>query len=223
MKIRVLAFATVSDILGRAPRVVEVVEGSRLADLQKALEEIDVRMSGLWPRLAIAVDGRLVKGDVELVDGCEVALLPPVSGGEPVPPICHEPIDLGLLSREVQAPEKGALLLFQGNVRNHHAGRPVLGLCYSAYEVMASERIRRICSELEASDPTLRVVIQHRLGEVPAGEPSVVIAVASAHRQAAYEASRTALERLKKEVPIWKLERYADGEEVWREDEALIT
>ena len=122
---------------------------------------------------------------------------------------------------EVASPERGAVLVFEGRVRNHHGGRAVAALTYSAYETMAAERLERICRELEESAPGLKVAIRHRLGEVPAGEASVVIAVASPHRQAAYEASRLALERLKKEVPIWKLERYGDGSESWREEEAL--
>ena len=112
-------------------------------------------------------------------------------------------------------------MVFLGNVRNHHAGREVAALTYSAYRTMAEARLEAIVSELEAADEDLRSEIVHRLGEVPVGEPSVVIAVASPHRAAAYEASRLALERLKREVPIWKRERYADGETVWREEEPL--
>jgi molybdopterin synthase catalytic subunit len=85
---------------------------------------------------------------------------------------------------------------------------------------MAADTLAKIVSDLEASGP--RVAIVHRLGEVPVGEPSVVIAVGSPHRAAADEASRTALERLKSEVPIWTREHYAEGEAVWREEEALV-
>jgi molybdopterin synthase catalytic subunit len=86
---------------------------------------------------------------------------------------------------------------------------------------MAETVLRRIAADLVAGADRLRAAIVHRLGEVPVGEPSVVIAVASPHRAAAYEASRTALERLKREAPIWKREHYADGEAAWREEEAL--
>lgn len=112
-------------------------------------------------------------------------------------------------------------MIFLGNVRDHHAGRPVAKLTYSAYRPMALEGLRKIVADLEAGAPGLRAAIVHRLGEVPVGEASVVIAVASPHRAAAYEASRTALERLKAEIPIWKREHYADGEEAWREEEPL--
>lgn len=222
MKVRVLAFATASDHLGRAPRLVELAEGSRLSDLRRRLEAEAPGLGVLWPRLAVAVGGQLAPGDPELADGVEVALLPPVSGGAPPPALCHGPLDVAALSAEVAGPERGALLVFLGNVRNHHGGRAVEALDYSAYASMAAERLALICRELEAAAPGLRVAIQHRLGEVAAGEASVVIAVAAPHRQAAYEASRLALERLKKEVPIWKRERYADGSEAWREEEALL-
>ena len=88
---------------------------------------------------------------------------------------------------------------------------------------MALEGLRRIVADLEAGHENLRAAIVHRLGEVSVGEPSVVIAIASPHRAAAYDASRAALERLKAEIPIWKREHYADGEAAWREEEPLGT
>ena len=121
----------------------------------------------------------------------------------------------------VSGPGRGAVVIFLGTVRDHHAGRPVEKLTYSAYRPMALEGLRRIVTDLEAAAPDLRAAIVHRLGEVPVGEPSVVIAVGSPHRAAAYEASRTALERLKAEIPIWKREHYADGGAAWREEEPL--
>lgn len=129
-------------------------------------------------------------------------------------------IDPTPLLSEVSASDRGAVVLFLGTVRDHHRGRSVVLLTYSAYRPMAETRLARIVADLEA-DGTVRAAIVHRLGEVPVGEASVAIAVSSAHREAAYEASRAALERLKREVPIWKRERYADGEEVWREEEPL--
>lgn len=136
--------------------------------------------------------------------------------------LTDEPIDVAAVERLVAAEDCGAVLLFLGTVRNHHAGRPVARLTYSAYRPMAEANLGRIVDELEAGGDRLRVAIVHRLGDVPLSEPSVVIAVASPHREAAYDASRTALERLKKEVPIWKQEHYTDGEVTWREEEPLV-
>lgn len=134
--------------------------------------------------------------------------------------LTDSPLDPTPLLAQVSTPDRGALVLFLGTVRDHHRGRSVAFLTYSAYRPMALARLERIVADLEA-DGTVRAAIVHRLGEVPVGEASVAIAASSAHREAAYEASRTALERLKREVPIWKRERYADGEEVWREEEPL--
>ena len=94
-------------------------------------------------------------------------------------------------------------------------------LTYDAYRSMAVEALGRIVREIEDADPEVTVSISYRLGDVPVGQPSVVIAAASPHRDAAYAASRLALERLKREVPIWKLEHYEDGGETWREEESL--
>jgi molybdopterin synthase catalytic subunit len=131
------------------------------------------------------------------------------------------PLDVDRAVAAVAAPERGAVVVFLGTVRDHHAGRPVERLTYSAYRSMATDVLRRIVADLEAEHDRLRAAIVHRLGEVPVGEPSVVIAVAAPHRAAAYEASRAALERLKREAPIWKREHYAGGASGWREEEAL--
>lgn len=207
---------------------VEMPEGSRVADLRARLDREHPAIVPLWPRLAVAVDGKVVSAGEPLRDGVEVALLPPVSGGsgEPALPGVAElvdgPLDSDRTVAAVSGPERGAVVVFLGTVRNHHAGRPVAKLTYSAYRPMALEGLRRIVTDLEAAAPGLRAAIVHRLGEVPVGDASVVIAIGSPHRAAAYEASRTALERLKAEIPIWKREHYADGEASWREEELLV-
>ncbi len=225
MRIRLLAFATAADALG-PERDLELPAGATVADLRDHLLAEHPGLTRLWPRLAIAIDGRLVRVEEEIPDGAEVALLPPVSGGAPEmerhrAALTEEPIDVGAITAAVAGPGRGAIVLFLGTVRNAHAGCAVAALTYSAYARMAEEKLAEIVADLEAQGTDLRAGIVHRLGDVPVGEPSVVIAVASPHRAEAYEASRTALERLKAEVPIWKRERYADGSEAWREDEPL--
>jgi molybdopterin synthase catalytic subunit len=225
MKIRLLAFATAADALGRDETEIELPEGSRVSDLRARLDREHPALSPLWPRLAVAVDGRVVTPDEPIPDGAEVALLPPVSGGSPEDPLAElveEPIDAERIVTAVSGPSRGAVVVFYGTVRDSHAGRPVEKLTYSAYRSMARDGLARIVADLESAHQDLRAAIVHRLGEVPVGEASVVIAVASPHRAAAYEASRLALERLKAEVPIWKREHYAGGEAVWREVEPLI-
>lgn len=112
-------------------------------------------------------------------------------------------------------------MVFLGNVRDHSQGRRVTDIEYSAYERLAEVRLGTIVAELETERPGLRVAIVHRLGRLDVGETSVAIVTASAHREAAYEANRIALERVKREVPVWKDERYDDGTRAWREVEPL--
>src|SRR5690242_6652733 len=208
MKIRLLAFACAGDALGATELEMELPDDSRVSDLRGRLDREYPKLGPLWPRLALAVDGRIVSEDAPLVDGAEVALLPPVSGGsgDSQADLVDGLIDTGQAVSAVSGPGRGAVVIFLGTVRDSHAGRPVEKLTYSAYRPMALEGLRKIVADLEAGHPGLRAAIVHRLGEVPVGEASVVIAVGSPHRAAAYEASRTALERLKAEIPIWKRE-----------------
>jgi len=223
MNIRLLAFASAGDALGTTEMEIEMPEGSRIADLRARLDADHPKLQPLWPRLAVAVDGRVVTPDEPLTAGAEVALLPPVSGGSGKrADLTDDPIDTDAVVATVAGPGRGAVLTFLGTVRDSHAGRGVEKLTYSAYRTMALEGLERIVADLEAASPGLRAAIVHRLGEVPVGEASVVIAVASPHRAAAYEANRTALERLKTEIPIWKREHYTEGPPVWREEEPLV-
>jgi molybdopterin synthase catalytic subunit len=126
--------------------------------------------------------------------------------------LVREPIALGPLQRT--AAHDGALALFVGVVRNEHAGRSVLHLEYEAYESMALSEMQAIEREARRSWPITEIRIVHRLGRMEIGEASVAVAVASPHRREAFEACRFAIDTLKKTVPIWKKEFYADGA-VW--------
>jgi molybdopterin synthase catalytic subunit len=222
MKLQVLAFASARDVLGSSETAVEISDGADLAALRRLLTARHPALADLWPRLAVAVDGEVARGNPVLRDGQEVALLPPVSGGEgPAVALVDGPIEVEELVRCVRSPARGAVTLFLGTVRDHHQGRAVSHLTYEAYRTMALAALRKIAEELIAGGDDLAIAIHHRLGDVEAGEPSVAIVTASPHREAAYEASREALERLKHEVPIWKKEHYRDGHAAWREEEAL--
>ncbi|MCH9649760.1 MAG: molybdenum cofactor biosynthesis protein MoaE [Deltaproteobacteria bacterium] len=234
MKIQLLAFASARDAIGSDQASLTLPEGSTLSDLRDVLQAQYPDLEPLWPRLAIAVEGELAPPSSLLRDGVEVALLPPVSGGAPSEGgrergslearvgLVEDAIDVPGLLATLKAPSCGAVLLFLGTVRDHHQGRPVVRLTYSAYRSMAESRLLAITRELEAASSNLRLGIVHRLGEVPVGEPSVAIASASPHREEAYEGNRLLLERLKAEVPIWKREHYGDGEAAWREEESLL-
>jgi molybdopterin synthase catalytic subunit len=126
-----------------------------------------------------------------------------------------QPIDPAALVREVARPAHGALLLFLGVVRDVNDGRGVTGIEYSAYEGMAAAELDAIAREASEKFPGSDVVIEHRLGELGLEEASVGIAVALGHRDEAYALSRWTIEELKRRVPIWKKEHYADGTREW--------
>ena len=225
VRLRIVAFATVAELLGERETIVDRPEGTRLGELLDSLEHSVSGFDAVRDRLAVAVNGRLADADVVLTEDSEIALLPPVSGGRPAAPgrLTRQPIEVEALLAEVTDPGCGAQLLFLGRVRSEHGAPAVTHLTYDAYESMASEALDRICRDLADDEAGTRVAIVHRLGNVPLGEPSVAIVTASPHRAAAYEAGRAALERLKKEVPIWKREHFADGSASWREEEQLST
>ncbi len=131
--------------------------------------------------------------------------------------ITRSPIDPLELLRRVRTDSDGAVVVFTGVVRNHDAGRAVERLTYEAYEAMAEERLREICSAVAAAYEIGDVAAVHRVGELEIGDVSVVVAVAAPHREPAFRACREVIERVKREVPIWKRERYAGGDEAWLE------
>ena len=125
-----------------------------------------------------------------------------------------DPIDVATLLALVQSPERGGIACFLGTVRNHHRGREVVRLEYSAYEPMAEAECGHIVAEAE-SRWDVAVALRHRVGELKIGDTAVAIAAASAHRDEAFLACRYVIEEVKRRVPIWKREVYADGSVEW--------
>ena len=128
--------------------------------------------------------------------------------------VTNDPIDLNELVRYVTDPEAGAIATFIGTTRNNNEGRKVIALDYEAYPEMAEKELARIGYDALKQWPICRMAVVHRLGPVQIGDASVIIAVSSAHRDAAFAASRFAIEEIKKTVPIWKKEVF-EGGEVW--------
>lgn len=124
-------------------------------------------------------------------------------------------IDPNNVRNAVRRSEAGALVVFEGVTRNHHEDREVIRLEYEAYASMAESQMAEIGRQVQLRWPDVRIAMQHRLGVVAVGEASVVIAVSAPHRGPAYEASQFAIEELKRRVPIWKREVYADGS-IWK-------
>jgi molybdopterin synthase catalytic subunit len=130
------------------------------------------------------------------------------------PFLTRAPVDLSSLIAAVSAPERGGVATFLGLVRNHQNGVPVVRLEYSAYEPMAEAEAARIVAEAEGRWPA-RVTLSHRLGELAIGDIAVAVVAASGHRAPAFEACRYVIEELKRRVPVWKKEFYADGSVTW--------
>ena len=129
--------------------------------------------------------------------------------------LVRRPIDpVGLLA-EVRQASNGAAVLFVGTVRDVNDGRPVTGMEYTAYEVMAKHELERIAAEAAERFGTPDVVVEHRLGSLEVGDVSVVIVAAHPHRAHAFDAVRYVIEELKRRVPVWKLEHYVDGTREW--------
>jgi len=129
--------------------------------------------------------------------------------------ITQEPIGAADVLNHVGGAEDGAVLVFLGQVRNHHDGKLVSAIRYEAYEAMALTELERIAAQVGARLGVDRVAVVHRWGDLLVGDVSVAVGVSSPHRAEAFEAAATIMEEIKRRVPVWKYERYADGTSVW--------
>jgi molybdopterin synthase catalytic subunit/molybdopterin converting factor small subunit len=211
VRVTVRLFAALRERAGTGRRELELPPGATAGDVFAALA-IGAEPAGL----SYAVNQEYAERSLALQDGDEIALITPVSGGagDPLVLLGPEPVDLHRLIAHVSGPDAGAIATFTGTVRETARERVVLDLEYEAYPGMAEQEIMRIARAVLAEHGCLRAAIAHRTGVVEVGESSVGIAIASAHRAAAFAACKQAIDTLKLTVPIWKKERYADGE-VW--------
>lgn len=224
MRVRVLVFGVLKELIPEPSASLELPEGARVRQMLDYYRKTFAEREALWRSLAVAVNREYVSAEHMLKDGDEVALLPPVSGGAeghgPHVSIVHERIDAHTTVMNLERPEDGALVIFDGMVRNNTRGRRTLYLIYEAYEEMALAQMRALATRAMADFAVRDVAIVHRLGRLEVGESSVLIAVASAHRAAAFDACRWLIDTLKKTVPIWKKEFFEDGA-VWADGEAF--
>jgi molybdopterin synthase catalytic subunit len=204
VSVAVRLFAGLRERAGYSTRELEGV--ATVGDVWAALELGDEPAGLLY-----AVNKEYATRDRELRDGDEVALIPPVSGGEFR--LSAEPLSLEAVVREVRSDEAGAIATFTGTTRVHSRGRTVVHLEYEAYEGMAEAEMERIAGELTARYDLCGIAIHHRIGRVDIGETSVAIAVSAPHRGDALAACKDAIDTLKETVPLWKKEVYEGGEE----------
>jgi len=222
MRVRLLSFGPLKAALPAGGAWFELAGEGRVADLVHALINDGTFTHEAMRSAAVAVNHEYAGPEHLLNDGDEVAILPPVSGGaEDLVQIIKEPIDTERAARIISAVKSGgdgAVCVFDGIVRDNTRGRATLHLDYEAYEEMALKQMRELREQAKALFGVSEVAIVHRLGRLFVGETSVLIAVSSVHRGAAFDACRYVIDTLKKTVPIWKREQFADGA-VWADGE----
>jgi molybdopterin converting factor subunit 1 len=224
VRVRVLFFGQLKDIVGVAQDDAELSDGARVEDLFERYGRRFPKLAEFRPSIAASVNQEYAGWRAPLSTGDEVAFLPPVSGGaqtaidEDFFQLVREPIRANEWAESLKAPEDGALVVFDGFVRNNFRGKRTLYLEYEAYEAMAYAKMREIGAQIREKFPVHRVAIVHRLGRLEIGETSVWIGVSSPHRSAAFDACRYAIDTLKRSVPIWKKEYFVGGA-VWAEGE----
>jgi MoaE-MoaD fusion protein len=221
MRVRVLFFGMLKDLVGRSDDSLDLPEGATIGDVLRHYEATVPQLKTLLPCVALSVNQVYAGSEVELRNHDEVAILPPVSGGKGGPgrvAIVREAIDTHSVLEALKNGEDGAALVFEGTVRNNTRGRKTLYLDYEAYEAMALKQMDELAEKALAQFKIRDVALIHRLGRLEIGETSVLIVVASAHRAAAFDACRWMIDTLKRTVPIWKKEYFEDGA-VWADGE----
>jgi molybdopterin synthase catalytic subunit/molybdopterin converting factor small subunit len=225
MLVRVLLFGVLRDVVCSGSDTVELPTDATVSMLLDHYSRLVPGRSGIWSALAVAVNEQYANSGHVLREGDEVALLPPVSGGVDghAPRVSHvalirKAIDADSLVAALKRGEDGAVVVFDGIVRNHTRGRRTLYLHYESYETMALAQMRQLAQQAMERFGVSGITLVHRLGRLEIGETSVLIAVASAHRAQAFDACRWLIDTLKKTVPIWKKEHFEDGA-VWADGE----
>ena len=227
MRVRVLFFGRLKDIVGTAEEQAELSDGARVEDLFERYGRSFPELAKFRASVVASVNQEFAEWRKPLAAGDEIAFLPPVSGGamsagaaveDDLYGLVRTTIETAEIVSQLKAAPDGAVVVFEGIVRNHSAGRTTLYLEYEAYEAMAMGKMREIGAEMRQKFSIRRFAMIHRLGRLEIGETAVLIAVCSAHRAAAFDACRFGIDTLKRNVPIWKKEFFRDGAS-WAEGE----
>jgi len=226
MQVNVRYLGMLRELAGRDGEPFELPDGAPLGELYAALQKRIPELERFRQAIALAVNYEYSANETRLHEGDEIALIPPVSGGGPgglvgnaivsVPTteyaaLVRQPIDGAAIAAAIRDPADGAVVVFDGIVRNQTRGRRTLYLDYTAYEPMALQQMEQLAQRALANYAVRAVWLVHRLGRLEIGDTSIFIAVASAHRAAAFDACRWLIDTLKKTVPIWKKEYFEDG------------
>lgn len=240
MVVKVLFFGVLKDLTGLSEETVEVAPATTIGELFDRYAQRFETLKAARPSILLARNQEFSTPDTPLTDQDEIAFLPPVSGGStPLSSatggkagflsfieeesgslfaLTRQPIESQALAHELQRGEDGAVIVFEGIVRNNTKGRATRYLEYECYESMALDGLARIGREIAAERAIGRIALIHRLGRLEIGEASVAVVVTAPHRKPAFEAALDGINRLKREVPIWKKE-FFEGGAVWVEGE----
>ena len=227
MRVRVLFFGRLKDIVGQTEDAAELGDGARVEDLYARYGERYPELAAFRGSVVASINQTFADWRSPLAAGDEVAFLPPVSGGSETTRVAlvqdlielvRLPIRVAEIVALLKAPGDGAVLAFEGIVRDHSGARRTLYLDYEAYESMALIKLRELAAQMRERFPIDRLALVHRLGRLEIGETSVLIAVSAEHRGAAFDACRFGIDTLKRTVPIWKKE-YFEGGAVWADGE----
>ncbi len=209
--ISMLYFAMFREHLGKSAESLSVPPGTTAGDIFGIVTEGFSALSGMRNSTMVMVNEEYADPAQELRDGDQVALIPPVSGGDHRFTCTEDELDPRAVEALVASDDAGALVTFTGTVRNHARGMAVKSLEYEAYPAAAEKMMAQVGAEVQQQWSAVNIAISHRFGHLMPGEASVVICTSSAHRDEAYAANAWAISRIKEIVPIWKKEHYADG------------
>ncbi len=219
MDVRIRLFASLREAVGASEISVEIPEGEPVSRLLDEAQQQHPALANRCDGVVVAVNREYVDQSTAIAAGDEVALIPPVSGGavseaEAVQVgVTPDPLDVRRIAESLRTPSDGAVLTFEGIVRDNNLGRHVLFLEYEAYPEMAEGVLRKIGRETLEDFDIGSIALWHRTGRLEIGETSLVVAVASPHRRAAFDACREAVEKVKALAPVWKREVWDGGSE----------
>ncbi len=215
--VEIILFGALRDAAGSGTIA---AHATTVAELRNELADRFPSFAGLLPSCRVAIDLEYANDSAPISSANEVAVIPPVSGGRDsseqlLVKLTDQPIELAGIHEFIGDPTAGGNTVFTGTVRNHHQGKTVRSLAYEAYPAMAERMLAAIAGQALTDFPLARVAVVHRVGDLAIGDAAICVAASAAHRAETLDAVAWMMNRIKADVPVWKLETYADGSRSW--------